>query len=60
MPAGYLVKELSFFKSAKFSKYLNVIGPDVNWCLNKGKTFERIVEGALKTNAEVNRYTGVQ
>jgi hypothetical protein len=38
--------------------YRNPLGPDLAWYLGRGKSYDDIIESALRSNEKVNRMVG--
>jgi hypothetical protein len=42
-----------------YLKYGNGVGPTVEWLLKRGKSYEEIIESALRSNEKINSFLGV-
>ncbi len=54
--AGKVVKKILELRNIKH--YRHPIGPDISWYLRRGKTYEDIIDSALKSSDKINRMVG--
>jgi hypothetical protein len=57
---GLIGKTLvKLIEARNLKKYGNILGPSVDWFISRGKTWEEIIESALRSNEQINSFLGV-